>query len=49
MNPKWCNYPDNELGDATTPGLGCWGLLNKFVKSEEDCKDCELYKKLKQV
>ena len=42
--PKWCNYSKDELGDATTPGLGCWSLLNGLVKNETFCKfKCELY------
>lgn len=42
--PAWCNYGRDELGDAATPALGCWSLLNGNVTSEDYCKTCELYK-----
>lgn len=45
VQPEWCNYRKDELGDATTPYLGCWSLLAGRVTSEDFCKDCELYKK----
>lgn len=35
--PDWCNYPKNELGDATTQALGCWSLLNGNIHSKDDC------------
>ena len=45
VQPEWCNYAVDELGDATTPLFGCWSLLAGRVTSEDFCKDCELYKK----
>lgn len=42
--PSWCDYGQDELGDAATPVLGCWSLLAGKVTNEEFCKDCELYK-----
>lgn len=44
VQPDWCNYGKDELGDATTLVLGCWSLLAGRVTSEEFCKNCELYK-----
>lgn len=44
--PDWCGYRKDELGDATHPALGCWSLLNGWVKDQEWCKSCELYKEV---
>ena len=45
VQPEWCDYAVDELGDATSPYLGCWSLLAGRVTSEDFCKSCELYKK----
>lgn len=35
--PDWCGYPEALRG-----GMGCWKLTDRGVKSQEDCKECEL-------
>lgn len=39
QQPSWCTYPE-----AARPIWGCWSLLSGLVKSEEYCKNCEMYK-----
>ena len=38
--PDWCFYPE-----ALNGLMGCWALLFGYVQSEEDCKDCDCYKR----
>lgn len=44
VQPEWCNYRKDELGDAATPLLGCWSLLAGRVTSEDFCRSCDLHK-----
>ena len=37
--PVWCSYPDALYGK-----MGCWSLVGFKIKTEKDCKICELYK-----
>lgn len=37
--PEWCSYPDATLGM-----FGCFSLMDRLVKNENYCKNCECYK-----
>jgi hypothetical protein len=40
--PEWCSYPNATYGE-----IGCWSLLGYMVTSEDYCKDCDCYKKVR--
>ena len=40
VQPEWCDYPNDELGNAATPVLGCWSLLEGNINKPEDCLTC---------
>lgn len=40
--PKWCSYPN-----ATEGVMGCWSLVDFKVTGEAFCKECDLYKVIK--